>query len=173
MTTIREAHGAQSPQRAVRAIYVAVSVATWTAMGISFAGETRSRRADRTVDQAFSSGPDLNLRQNVIAMVAGVSTIVMASVGVLGFAVGVLIDRDPWFRIVLQAVGAIAAFSVVTLVRGAFARRDRRRWVDAGRPAAWVPSARGVPRDRDLLVWLVLAVLFAWGSGEAFDYRVS
>lgn len=160
-------------RRLVRRLYVMVSIVVWSVMGFRFVDESRGDRARRTVDETLSGAADPHTRQHVISMTAGFFTIMMAAIGLLGFGLGVLVDRDLWFRSVLQTLGVVAAFSVVTLARGSFAGRDRQRWIASGRPQHWTPSAHALPRDRDLLVCVVLAILFAWASGESFDYRTS
>ncbi|WP_263120714.1 hypothetical protein [Cellulomonas sp. RIT-PI-Y] len=155
------------------AVYTWLTTAVWTLTGTRFEGETRGERARRSVEAAFGSPPDVELRTPVVQGGALLASIPAFVIAVVGAACGATFGGDPWFRATLQAVAVCATWSAVAGVRALFSRRDWIRWRTAGRPSTWRRSVLATPGNRDLVYFAVLAVLFAWFVRLSFDASLS
>lgn len=151
------------------AVYSWLLTALWALTGARFEGETRAARARRSVEAAFGSPPDVELRTPVVQGGAMLPTIPTVLIALAGAICGATFGGDPWFRGTMQAVAVCATWSAVAGLRAAFARRDWNRWRRAGRPSTWHPSRLATPGNRDLIYVVVGAGMSAWFVGLSFD----
>lgn len=163
---LTDAPGRATP---IVAVYSWLLTALWAVSGARFEGETRAARARRSVEAAFGNPPDVELRTPIVQGGALIATVPTLLVAVVGAICGATFGGDPWFRATMQAVAVCASWSAVAGARAAFTRRDWNRWRRAGEPAAWRRSRLATPGNRDLIYFVVLAVILAWFVGLSFD----
>jgi hypothetical protein len=140
------------------------------------APSTVAKKTARTIDRGFGALPvDMELRPDgywfgALPMVVFGSATVLACFAGLVFvtlSIGPIDDggtTDSTLRAVIAGLCVPAMYGACLMVqitgyRGALCRRDHARWVKAGRPADWVPSAGSQPRDLDFIYALAPTAL--------------
>lgn len=94
----------------------------------------------------------------VLTLLVGLLCIVTPSGHLEQGAAGTVLMSIIQAFLILTMYGAFLMMQV-TGCRRLLCRRDHAQWVRAGRPDAWVPSARSQPRDLDFLYALIPTAL--------------
>jgi hypothetical protein len=132
-----------------------LAVTTWL-FRAKHEGRSHTSAAGSMVMDAFGAPPDLRRRASVLEIGTYVGAVGPVPIMVPFVVVGA-VTKTFWIAqaaCVFYAVGA--GWALVCGLRYVMNGVDRRRWVGAGRPAAWTPRGVSQPKNRDL-VYVLLA----------------
>ncbi|EYR62037.1 hypothetical protein N866_12465 [Actinotalea ferrariae CF5-4] len=143
----------------MRAIYMAIHVVVFTALGHRVAGRSRSSVAREVVDKAFDQPSRIDLRYGAARMAVLVGVVIGGPIMLLALLLYPLYEAPVIMVAGVASSLVFYAFSLSQVPRMVASAWSHRRWTSAGRPSDWTASWLTRPHPLDLALWLVIAIV--------------